>query len=39
MVKTDTRDYEAVAIIVTTCAMFFLWGVISVAYPQLGVLA
>jgi hypothetical protein len=38
MVKTDTRDYEGVAIIVTTCAMFFLWSVVAVSYPLAGVL-
>ncbi len=39
MVKEDKTDYEAIAIIVTTCSMFALWSVVSVAVPTLGVLA
>lgn len=39
MVKVDKTDYEGIAIIVTTCSMFALWSVVSVAVPTLGVLA
>jgi hypothetical protein len=39
MVKTDKTDYEGIAIIVTTCSMFALWSVVSVAVPALGVLS
>ena len=37
MVKTDKTDYEAIAIIVSTCSMFALWCVVSVVVPTLGV--
>ncbi len=33
MVKKASTDYEGIAIIVATCSMFFLWSVVSVAYP------
>jgi|JI10StandDraft_1071094.scaffolds.fasta_scaffold1263839_2 hypothetical protein len=39
MVKAKEVDYEGIAIIVTTCSMFALWSVVSVAVPTLGVLA
>lgn len=39
MVKVDKTDYEGIAIIVTTCSMFALWSVVSVAVPVLGVVS
>ncbi len=39
MVTAKAVDYEGIAIIVTTCSMFALWSVVSVAVPVLGVLA